>query len=442
MRYVMPFIFLMLLVSSSFAMTNLPDRYATLVNSTTGVSDVVSLVSAISRHVFVVTPLGAMTSQNATLFTSAVTCTNSSQAFLGCNANLTAVGGANYTINETNSLTTAYNTTLNLSNVSLISASTIDIGLYAGHFRQTSLNITNVTACTNSTISSGTCASLARIGAGNYSILENASNNTPYNATISMANISLNITTGALDVSDCSLGVHIYGAYFGTTGPVTIDVLYNNTTWVTYANLNTNSYDWRNISGLDPITYAYNNITYVRFNHAANGNNSTDLNSTVDIDFFNIVRTCNNTISGNVIVQVWNGTDFVNMTNLTTDALGWANVTGLDASKYMFDNGTLNATNVSLFHPNNGTNGSAGIVVDYFAVTTHVNTTISASATIGIEGSIDNLNWFRFDTFTATAPTYRLVTNMTATFIRLNITALTIGNATGNNITTRYMGVY
>ena len=439
----MPFIFLMFLVSSSFAMTNLPDRYANLTNTTTGLTSTIQLVSAISRHVYVISFAGNGSSTSSTNFTDALTCTNSTQLVRGCGNTSIAYDAKNITINETSSLTVKYNMTLNISNISLINTSTFDIAIYGGHFRQFATNITNVTACTNSTISSGTCASLARIGAGNFSILENASNNTPYNSTLSMANISLNITTGALNMSDCSLSIHIYGAYFGTTGPVTVDVLYNNTTWTTFRNLNTNSYDWANVTGLDPITYAFQNITYVRLNHAANGNNSTDLNNTIDIDYFGMVRTCNNTVSGNVVVQVWNGTEFVNKTNLTTDAMGWSNITGLSGAAYIFDNGTLNATNVSFFHPSAGANGSTGAVIDYFGVITQNTSTVTQIATVGIEGSIDNTNWFRFDTDSdVTASSYTLITNMTVPFVRFNITALTIGTDASNYLTIRYLGVY
>ena len=436
MRYALAFISCMLLMVACFAMTNLPDIPAARVNSTTGLMTPIELVSAVSRHVIVFYPTGAGINITNTTFTENKSCDNSTQAFWNCSANTTSVDGAFWIINESASTTTGYNASINISNTSFMqnvsNASSFDLAIYGGHYSGYSTYVNNSRTCNSTNTSvSGTCAGTGLYGGANYTALENSSLNLPYNITINISNTSFGVAGGLINLA-------INAGYFGDTTPVTIDILNNDSVWVNLGQVNVNSMDNRSYTGLNASIYAAGNITQLRFNHAANGDNST--NATLVVDYAAANITYANAASGNVSVSLYsNKSTWVTLGYLSEETLGWVNLTGLDPRVYA----PSNLTQILFNHSANGTSGATGIKLDYVAAVAHTNATVATNATIAVQGSIDNSNWFTFGTMSAmTSPTYLLLTNMTATFVRFNITSLTIGNNPTNYVTVRYLGVY
>lgn len=438
MKWTFALLMLALLAATCMANTALPDRYFTRTNSTTGLMDPMELVSAASKHVFVFFTSGSGANIANTTFTTLKACDNSTQSIGNCASNTSTVDGEYFVINESASLTTSYNATINITNNATLNTSTssFDLIVYGGHFAgyTTHVNMSrscNHTNAQNTTTSSGTCAATAAIGGSNYTINENSSYNQAYAAYINITNVSFGVSGGVFSIT-------VAAGYFGDTVPVTIDILNNDSSWINLGRVNVNSMDTVTFSGLSPTVYAASNITQIRFNHANAGDNTTNATLVIDAVYANL--TYANSASGNVSIGLYNGSDYVTVGYLPTDSFGWVNVTGINATTYA---PTLNRTQIIFLHSNNGTNNSEGIKLDYVALRSHVESTVTTTASIGIEGSIDNTHWFNYGNFTgATTPATLLLTNMTVPYVRLNVTALSIGNDPSNSFTINYLGVY
>jgi len=148
----------------------------------------------------------------------------------------------------------------------------------------------------------------------------------------------------------------------------------------------------------------------------------------------------NKNLSNNATIDIWNGTVWVNLGKMEPNSTQWYNYSNLAASSYY----TGGNVSVRVQHQGIGssTDNVSGLYLDYLKFDSSVNTSVTSAAGIAMQGSIDNTYWFPVSANVSTFPSYTLLTNFTAKYIRFNISGITIGNESSNYLGINYLGVY
>lgn len=175
------------------------------------------------------------------------------------------------------------------------------------------LTFTTARTCTNSTALINTCAATEALGGLNMTCTDAVG--TPFNCTVATTNQTLSLAT--------SLNLTIYGGYFETTPPHEVSInVWNGSSFVEFANLTKNAFNWTNIS-LSPQTYVRANTLNVSFLHASNGN---PLDTGMQIDYVAITAEIRPNISA-ALLYPSSGTYGIWVNNCTQNATLQTNLT-------------------------------------------------------------------------------------------------------------------
>lgn len=145
-------------------------------------------------------------------------------------------------------------------------------------------------------------------------------------------------------------------------------------------------------------------------------------------------------ISNNATIDIYDGSSWINLGSMTPNVTQWFNYTDLASATYL----TGGNVSVRVRHQGAGmlADNTSGLYLDYMSIDASSNATYAGSGGVFMQGSIDNSNWFNVSNNITTQPSYNLLTNFTATFVRFNITGLVLGNDPSNFFGISYLGVY
>ena len=409
------------------------DIFETVSNSSTGLTDTISLANFYRTHVFVPYYTDSGYSQTEYNITKTKTCGNWSMS----------IGG---------------------------SCNNTDADLEISFSNMTSAKTCNTT---NSNVS-GTCiAGTQARGGSNYTLNESANTSVFMNMTINISNSTLSGYNGTFDLN-------YRAGYFGTNSTGTSSIyIYNSSVWEKIGDLANNGFSDEEYTGLDPHYYASSGLVQLVINHSAN---STTGNTGIVVDYISVdythrpllllnesyqtdkymnltINISNDTLgnasstfrvevlggyfgtnaTGNTTVSLYNGSAYISQdVNLSLNSYSWINLTDLSGNgTYVNDN----VTSILFNHSSNSTTGNTGIIIDTARIWLTANTSITATANITMQGSLDNSHWYSMGTATdVTGVSYNEV-NKSAKFIRFNITEMDLGNDTSNNLHISYLGV-
>lgn len=414
-------------VFSAFALDQ--DIFKTLSFTEAGYSDTISLVNFYSKHMFV--PYYVSNNISTTEFTITTTkvCTNSSALIGVCS---------------------------NTDSDDLVST----------------LGITTAKTCNASGAVLNSCADTNARGGNAYTINET-------DISGSVMNITINITNATLGTYMSTFDIIYRAGYYGTNSSGTTGMyLWNGATWVQVATLATGGYSDERISSLDPMVYAQNNITQVMFLHSTN---ATTGNTGISVDYLAIdhvqnpmitvnetagagsrmnltINITNSSLSnssssfdiqivggyfglnqtGNTSIHLWNGSHWISQDRqLSVNTFGSVILSGLSVDTYA----KLNQSLVLFNHSSNATTGNTGITIKSIKIVQTANTTVTPSANITLQASIDNLNWFNYSALTdVTEPSISEI-NRTARFVRFHVPELKLANSSGNGLYISYAAI-